>query len=156
MIPDFAGVATRISSGESRQGGFRLAYAPNAAIHHVIPESRLQPSYLRRLCFMRGVASARIRWRYQGSLGLIKSNLWRLGVALGRDLTIIGIAACGRHRPLLLDSLLSFWYTLGYMRGSLFFLAPRLFPQKKFMAAFGSPVPPRGKIRRGKLNILPV
>ena len=38
---------------------------------------------------MRGVASARIRWRYQGSLGLIKSNLWRLGVALGRDLTIL-------------------------------------------------------------------
>jgi glycosyltransferase involved in cell wall biosynthesis len=129
------------------KGGFRLAYAPNAAIHHVIPESRLQPSYLRHLCFIRGVASARIRWRYQGSLGLIKSNLWRLGVVLGRDLTALTIAACGRQRPLLLDSLLSFWYSIGFMRGSLFFLGPRIFPQKKFMAAFGSPVPTRGRSR---------
>ncbi len=119
------------------QGAFRLVYAPNATIHHVIPESRLQPAYLKRLCCMRGVTSARIQWRYQGPLGLIKTNLWRLGVALGRDLPLITIAACGRHRPLLMDSLLSFWYTLGFIRGSLFSLAPRLFPQKKFLAAFG-------------------
>ncbi len=123
------------------QGGFRLAYAPHAVIHHVIPEPRLQPAYLQRLCCMRGVASARICWRYEGPLGLIGSNLWRLGVALGRDLTIISIAACGRHRPLLLDSLLSFWFSAGFMRGSLFSLAPGVFPQKKFMAAFGSAVP---------------
>jgi GT2 family glycosyltransferase len=130
------------------KGGFRLAYAPNAAIHHVIPESRLQPSYLRRLCFMWGVASARIRWQYQGSLGLVGINLWRLGVTLGRDLTLITIAAVCRHRPLLLDSLLSFWYTLAIMRGSLVFLAPRVFPQKKFMASYGFPVPTRGRSRR--------
>jgi len=129
------------------KGGFRLACAPDAIIHHVIPESRLQPAYLQRLCCMRGVASARIRWRYQGSLGLIKTNLWRLGVALGRDLTIITIAACGRHRSLLLDSLLSFWYLLAFMRGSLFFLAPRVFPQKKFMAAFSAPVPAGARSR---------
>jgi hypothetical protein len=97
---------------------------------------------------MRGVAGARIQWRYQGPLGLIKANLWRLGVALGRDLTLITIAACGRHRALLLDSVLSFWYLFGFMRGSLFFLAPRVFPQKKFMAAFGSAVPAGARSRR--------
>jgi glycosyltransferase involved in cell wall biosynthesis len=119
------------------QAGFRLAYAPQATIHHMIPESRLQSAYLRHLCLLTGVDNARIHWRYRGPLGLMGSNLWRLGVALGRDLPLLIIAAVGLHRPLALDSLLSLCYTTGFMRGSLFFLAPRLFPQKKFLAAFG-------------------
>jgi GT2 family glycosyltransferase len=133
--------------------GFRLAYVPNAIIHHVIPESRVQPAYLRLLCIVQGVAGARIHWRYQGSPGLIRSNLWRLGVALGRDLPLITIAAIGRHRPLLLDGLLGLWYTIGFMRGSLFFLAPRLFPQEKFLAAFGLH-DPGAQDRVAKMNLL--
>lgn len=118
------------------KGGFLLGYAPQAVIHHVIPESRLQPSYLRRLCFVRGVATARIHWQYQGTRRLVLSNLWRLGVALGRDLPLITIAAFSRHHQLVLDSLCSLWYTFSFIRGSLFFLAPRWFPQKNFMAFF--------------------
>lgn len=120
------------------QAGFRICYAPHAIIHHVIPKSRLQPSYLRHLCLLQGVSSALIRWRYQGALGLVRSNLWRLSIALGRDLPLIAIATLSHHRPLVLDNLISLWYTLAFMRGSLFFLAPRLFPQKNFMAFFAA------------------
>jgi GT2 family glycosyltransferase len=121
--------------------GFRLGYAPQAIIHHVIPTSRLRPSYWRRLCFEQGVGSARIHYQYQGLLGLLLANFWRFGATLGRDLPLITIAACGRDRPLLLDSFCSLWYTISLIRGSLFFSCPRLFPQKKFIAAFGLHVP---------------
>jgi glucosyl-dolichyl phosphate glucuronosyltransferase len=135
------------------KGGFRIGYAPQAVIFHVIPESRLHPSYLRRLCYVRGIASARIRWRHQGSLGLIKSNLWRLGVTLGRDLPLITLAAVGRPRPLVLDSLLSLWYTIGFLRVSLFFLAPRVFSQKKFLTPFGLHDPGAAQDRVRKVNL---
>jgi GT2 family glycosyltransferase len=114
--------------------GFRLGYAPQAIVHHVISESRFQPSYLRRLCLVRGLASARIYWQYQGMLALAGYNLWRLGVAVGRDLPLLAIVGLAHHRPLLLDSLCSLWYTLGIIRGSLFLMAPRIFSQKKFLA----------------------
>lgn len=123
------------------QAGFRLCYAPQAIIHHVISTSRLQPSYWRWLCFEQGVASARIRWQHQGALGLVRSNLWRLGVTLGRDLPLLTIAGIASDRPLFLDSLCSLWYTISFMRSTLFFLAPRSFPQKKFLSSFGFPIP---------------
>jgi glycosyltransferase involved in cell wall biosynthesis len=122
--------------------GFRLGYAPKAIVHHVIPKSRLQRSYLRQSCFMLGVTSTRIRWHYQGPRGLILSILWRIGIALGVDLPLLIIAGVARHRPLFLDNQCSLWYTFSLIRASLFFLAPRLFPQRKFREAFNLHPPP--------------
>jgi GT2 family glycosyltransferase len=130
------------------KAGFRLGYVPQARIHHMIPESRLQLAYFRHLCLLQGVATARICWQYHGTLGLVRSNLWRVSIALGRDLPLLAIAVLSRHYPLVLDSLISLGYTLAFMRGSLFFLAPRLFPQKGFLTAFGFTIQDKRPIGR--------
>ena len=114
----------------AEQGGFSAWYCPRAIMHHVIPEARVQPVYLKGSCLRTGVATARIQWKYEGALRLTLFNLWRVGVTMGRDVPLVAIAALGRDRQLLLDSYCSVWFSLGFIRGSLFLLFPKIFGQK--------------------------
>jgi glycosyltransferase involved in cell wall biosynthesis len=115
------------------QAGVKMYYSPEAAVYHVIPDTRLRVSYLRETCYRIGVARARIHLKYQGSPRLVGTIFWRLGVALGRDLPFLLLSNLFQDAPLRLDSWCGLWYSLAFVRGSLFFLAPGHFPQRKFM-----------------------
>jgi len=116
------------------KAGVKVSYAPEAWVSHVIPEYRAQVPYLREVCLRTGVANARIRLKYDGPLKLFRAICWRVGVALGRDLPLILISRIFNAPLWLLDGKCGFWYTLGFVRGSLYWLAPSLFPQRKFIS----------------------
>jgi len=115
------------------QAGAKMCYAPEAVVYHVIPRERLRVSYLREACLSIGVARARIHLKYRGRLRLIGTSFWRMGVALGRDFPLLVLSGIFHDEPLLLDSRCGLWYSIGFVRGSLFLLAPNHFPQNNFM-----------------------
>lgn len=131
-------------------GGFKICYAPKAIIHHVIPKSRLQIASIKESFFKGGVANARIHLKNDGRNKLVTHMLWRVAVALGRDIPLMVISGVLGGHPLMLDSLGGLSYTAGYFSGSLVLLAPGLFRQKDFHKLFGiaSPLGGRDKIGR--------
>ena len=118
-----------------QKGGFRFCYSPQAVAYHVIPPMRLQRAYLRETCLRMAVAHTRVRLKYEGALRLALLTSLRVGVALGRDIPLLLLAGMLNDEPLNLDSRCGIWYTLGLIRGSLFYLAPNLFPQKRFISS---------------------
>lgn len=96
--------------------GASMGVAPLALIYHVIPESRLQMSYLRRLCFKTGVSSADIQLKHEGSGRVALAALTRVGVAYLRDLPLIAYYTLKGNRPLRLDYRTSLWFTSGFFQ----------------------------------------
>ncbi len=131
-------------------GGFKICYAPEALVHHVIPESRLRISSIREAFFKGGVANARIHLKNDGRNKMVTHMLWRVAVALGRDIPLMVIGGVLGGHPLMLDSLGGLSYTAGYFWGGLVLLAPGLFRQKDFHKLFriASPLGGRDKIGR--------
>lgn len=114
------------------QGGFAFGAAPDALVYHVIPASRRQPDYLRRLCLRKGVATHRLQWKYAGAVQTIRAMFVRLGIALAVDLPLLASAALARDESLALDSRCRLWYKIGFIRAGLRALAPGVFPQERF------------------------
>jgi glycosyltransferase involved in cell wall biosynthesis len=108
-------------------GGFKIAYAPRALVHHVIPESRMQVFSIKRSFFKGGVASAQIHFKNYGRSKVLTHMAWRLGVILGRDIPLLVLASLLRCQPLILESLAGVSATAGYFWGSLRLLKPGLF-----------------------------
>lgn len=114
------------------QAGFTMRLAPQAVIYHVIPESRLNAPYLRKVCLRKGVATARISLKHEGRLKLFLRVLLRLGIVCARDLPSVLIAPWLNNTGFHIDSWCGLWFGLGFLRGALFFLSPGLFPQTQF------------------------
>jgi len=119
----------------AEKSGVRLWCSPQASAWHVIPEARLRIPYLKETCLRMGVGNARVRFKYEGALKLVLTTFWRVGVALGRAVPAVLKGLIYNNRPLLLDGRCELWYNFGYVRGSLFFLAPKLFHQKRFVTS---------------------
>ena len=113
-------------------GGFKTCYTPHAVVHHIIPESRLSPAYLRGVSLRIGVACARIQSKYETRLKFVGSMAWRLGVAVGRDCFLLTIGALLSDSALRMDGRCCLWYSLGFLRGGLNLLAPGWLKQEKF------------------------
>lgn len=116
-----------------RACGEEIWYAPNAHAHHVIPESRANMEFIRWVTIKSGVAYARIQYKRQGMAKLLLTSLTRLGVTLFREIPLTLWSALSRNQALQMDCLCASGFTLGFLRGSLYFIAPNLFKQKKFM-----------------------
>lgn len=110
--------------------GFKICYAPEALVHHEIPESRLRISSIREAFFKGGVANARIHLKNDGRNKMVTHMLWRVAVALGRDIPLMVMGGVLGGHPLMLDSLGGLSYTAGYFWGGIVMLAPSLFRQK--------------------------
>jgi len=126
-------------AGRVAAAGFPISYAPRAVVYHVIPESRIQRAYLRGICLRYGNTSARIYLKYDGPLKLAILNCWRIGVAVTRDALLLLVAKIVGDQPMLLDSWCGIWYSLGFVRTSLFLLSPDSFPQTDFFNKLALP-----------------
>ncbi len=115
--------------------GATMGVAPHAIIYHVIPESRLQLSYLKRICFRTGLASADIQLKYEGPCKVALSSLLRVGIAYVRDIPLIMFYTFKHNRPLRLDYRTSLWFTYGFLQSYLSWCIQklvRLFTVRKF------------------------
>jgi len=113
--------------------GFSFGAAPKALVHHVIPNSRLQPAYLRNLATRMGIATHRIQLKYEGRAKVILALLRRLGIALAVDLPLLLLGTLCRDDSLALAMRCRLWFKDGFVRSVFFSLAPGLFPQHKLL-----------------------
>jgi GT2 family glycosyltransferase len=115
----------------SKQGA-KIWYAPKAVVHHIIPESRLREEYFRRTSLRGGLSSARLRYRHKGRLRWFLGLGRRIFRSFARDVWLLLIALLLRNKSRQLDRKCRLWRTIGYVRGSVSLLAPRIFSQKRF------------------------
>lgn len=81
-----------------RAGG-SVAYAPDAAVHHVVPSARLNPEFLRRRAWWEGNTLARLDRLDKGLPYAAMSALARVGLTLVRE-PLAGAAALAARRSL--------------------------------------------------------
>lgn len=98
------------------RAGASLGIAPKALIYHIIPESRLQPAFLKGVCQRMGAASAHIQMKYEGPLKVALASLFRFGIAYVRDIPLIIYYTLTNNRPLRLDYRTSLWYTMSFLQ----------------------------------------
>jgi glycosyltransferase involved in cell wall biosynthesis len=116
-----------------RKKGITIWYTPKALAWHVIPPSRLTLEFLRWVSRKGGVAAVRLDYK-SGDLSLVIFRvLCRVIVLVVRDVPIAIMATAQENQALKLDCLCTVGHTVGYLRGCLHFLSPRIFQQKHFM-----------------------
>ena len=112
--------------------GAVMRYAPKATIHHIIPESRLRSEYVKHRSLRVGLDDCQLRYKYRGRLGWFLGLGRRIIRSFARDVWLLLIALLLGDKSQELDRKSGLWCTLGYGRGSLSLLAPRVFTQKTF------------------------
>lgn len=114
--------------------GFDIWYAPKALAYHLIPQYRIEESYLLWTSLRHGVNYAFMDNKEQGPKGLVMSVVARTGQALLIHLPCLLIAFLQGNRVLLLGRKCFLYKAVGYLRATLFLLAPTAFPQQSFFA----------------------
>lgn len=116
----------------ARKHGAEAWYAPKAVVHHIIPEHRLRDEYFTYVSLRNGVGGARILYKHRGRLRCLPGLVRRILRNFARYvwLLLTSLILGNKHQQLERNCRLSI--TVGYIRGSLFFFAPRLFKQRKF------------------------
>lgn len=114
--------------------GFHFAWAPNAVVQHLIPTERTTPARIRRYALQAGCSVAYIHRKNRGVWKMLLLCAARIGQVLLVKLPLL-LVAYSRGNPFrILDVKASLWITNGYTRGTLYHIAPQLFPQREFYA----------------------
>ncbi len=116
-----------------QQRGYEIWYAPNAHGLHVIPAERATENFIRWVTTKSGVAWARIQYKRKGLAQLLLTSFTRMVLAFVRDIPLQIWSQLSRNQALQMDCLCTSSFTTGYIRGSLYFLSPKLFKQQNFM-----------------------
>jgi glycosyltransferase involved in cell wall biosynthesis len=109
-------------------------FTPRAISHHVVPGYRLSADYLRWKSFRNGGHLARRNLKEWGRGWFVLELMARLGQALGVHVPRLLWARLRRDADQQLGSRCLLWRAEGYTRFALHLLAPRLFPQRRFLA----------------------
>jgi len=112
--------------------GSEMWHVPNAVVHHIIPETRLQIEYFIYVSLRIGVADARLRHKYRGMLKCLIGLLRRILRNLGRYVLLFLKSIILKNESYSLEQVCRLYLTIGYVRGCLFFFAPKFFKQRKF------------------------
>jgi glycosyltransferase involved in cell wall biosynthesis len=121
----------------ARAAGLDIWIAPDAVVHHVTPPHRLERAHL-RWCFLRwGSQSAQIDCRRLGWGRMLLLCLARIGQAMLVNVPWQLVAVLRRDKADIADRKAWLWRAVGYIRESLFLVAPNVFPQKHFFARLG-------------------
>ncbi len=102
----------------AQAAGCRMWHEPNARALHVTPERRLQRDNLRWTSLRLGAGDARWRLMQQGRLGLVRTVLLRLAVAVLRDLPQLAWAVVRGDVHARRNVQCSLWYTSGLVRAT--------------------------------------
>lgn len=116
----------------ARIAGFNICWAPKAMSRHMISSHRLEPDFLKRYSIQWGCGFAYTDWKHRGLWRTNLACIARIGQALLINLPLLILGYIRRSRSEILDRKILLWRAAGYTRMTLFLLAPRLFPQKRF------------------------
>lgn len=108
-------------------------YTPRAVMHHVVPGYRLEDGYLRWKSWGYGRNLAQNNRRARGALAVLLLMVLRLGHALVVSLPRFAWARLRGAETRALGARCMLWRTEGYTRFVLHMMAPRLFPQRRFL-----------------------
>jgi len=117
----------------ARAAGCQLWYTPHAAIRHRVPPERLTPGYFRWDALQGGENTACFDYQRYGAAKLVMLSVARIGQALLVHLPLLLVSRLLEDKGEMLGWRSRLWRSEGYIRRTLSLLAPRLFPQKKFL-----------------------
>jgi GT2 family glycosyltransferase len=117
-----------------RRAGMRIWYAPKAIVFHIIPPHRFERTYLLSSFIRQGCNYAFLDYKEGGICKVTFSCVARIGQSLLVHLPaiILGHLQGDRDAVLGRECLLS--KAIGYSRGALHRLFPRMFPQEDFIS----------------------
>jgi len=118
----------------AREEGFDIWYAPEAVIHHRVPPYRLKTDYFRWLMLRYGSTHADHNRKHGGWGVMLLGCVARIAKALLVTLPFLLMAYVKRNEAEVRGRQCLLWRVVGYTRGTLFLLAPKIFPQERFFA----------------------
>jgi hypothetical protein len=107
-------------------------YAPNALAQHIIPPYRLEAGYLVWRSMRDGVNYAYLDLKESGFGNLFITCLARLGQALLLNVPRLLVVWARNDRVKAMGQICLLARAYGYLRQTLFILAPKIVPQKTF------------------------
>ena len=114
--------------------GFVMGLTPRAVVRHLIPPHRTTPEHIKWYSLQFGSSFADIDWKRWGRLKTILACIARIGQALFVNFPLLLLGYIRRNQPEILDRKALLWRAVGYIRRTLFLLAPRVFRQERFFA----------------------
>lgn len=130
--PSFQGGSDTDFFWRVAQAGFVIAHAPGALAAHIIPESRLAPSYLRWVARKVGAATARTTLRNEGPAHVFGALVKRAAVTVGRDVPRYALRTATGNQSGRLDTSCAMAYSWAYARAALAFAVPSLFGTRRY------------------------
>jgi hypothetical protein len=109
-------------------------HTPRAFSYHVVPPYRLGEDYLRWKAQRNGGHIARRNRQEWGRVMFVLNLLARTGQAVFGHIPRLLAARLRGDRVWVQEMRCRLWHSEGYVRHALFYLAPRLFPQRAFFA----------------------
>lgn len=117
----------------ARFAGIPLWYTPGAEIRHRIAEHRVTDDFLRWDAMIGGASqAAHFDLKERGRRGVMLVCLTRVAQAVGWNFPNLVVAWWRGDEAEVLGRRLLLWRAQGYLRQTLFLLAPRCFPQHRF------------------------
>jgi glycosyltransferase involved in cell wall biosynthesis len=113
--------------------GYKMGRTPKAVVQHMISPHRISPDHIKWYSLQFGSSFAQIDWKRWGRLKTILACLARTGQALLVNLPLLFGAFVRGNKPEILDRKALLWRAVGYIRRTLFLLAPRVFSQERFL-----------------------
>ena len=117
-----------------RSAGLEAWYTPRAVVHHLIPSYRLKRDYLIWNSLRYGDNFAYRDYKEWGRMKTIMLCVARIGQALLVNLPLLFWAYLLGDDAEVLGRKCLLWVAVGYIRETLFLVAPRLFPQGRFFS----------------------
>jgi len=119
----------------ARAANFDIWIAPKAIMRHLVPPYRLQPTYLRLVSFRWGTFFAYMDHKRRNHCRMLLVCIARIGQALLVNMPCLLLVYLKCNIVEILDRKCLLWRAQGYTRRCLFFISPKLFPQKRFFSA---------------------
>jgi hypothetical protein len=113
--------------------GCKMGRTPKAVVQHMVSPHRITPDHIKWYSLQFGSSFAQIDWKRWGRLKTVLACLARSGQALLVNLPLLFWAFLRGNKPEILDRKALLWRAVGYIRRTLFLLAPRIFSQERFL-----------------------
>ena len=113
--------------------GFKMGLTPRAVVRHMISPHRITPEHMKWYSLQFGSSFAQIDWKRWGRLEMILACTGRIGKSLLINLPLLLLSQIKNNRQEILDRKVLLWRAEGYIRRTLFLLAPRVFSQERFL-----------------------
>ncbi len=133
--PKFSGNEDTEFLQRARAAGYAIWTAPAAMCAHLIPQYRTEETYFRWTSLRWGHAFAKLDAKNHGTPRMLAYAAARLGQAVIVTWPRWIAARLRGDAAEALDRKLMLWRAQGYARTALWFIAPGLFPQRKFISS---------------------